>query len=69
MVIRSAVCITKTGSIIFNGEIYIKSSNFINLIIFDNFEDIYGNCPAHDAKVVLGDFSAKVERQSVNIQD
>ena len=28
-------------------------------------EDVYDKCPAHDAKIVLGDFSAKVEWEGI----
>ena len=33
---------------------------------YAELEDVYDKCPAHDAKIVLGDFNAKVGRLSNN---
>ena len=33
--------------------------------LYSELEDVYDKCPAHDAKIVLGDFSAKVEWEGI----
>ena len=30
---------------------------------YAELEDVYDKCPAHDAKIVFGDFNAKVGRE------
>ena len=32
---------------------------------YANLEDLYDKCPAHDIKIVLGDFNAKVGQEGI----
>ena len=42
-----------------------ENDDVVKDAFFDKLEDVYDKCPAHDAKIVLGDLNVKVGREGI----